>query len=221
MFAPTGLASCMQRNIPDAMPPYQGGGSMIQNVDFDNITYGNLPNKFEAGTPNIAGSIGLGAAIDYLNSIDFDGAAKYEANLLEYAHDVLRGVPDLKLLGTAECKVGVLSFILSDIHPHDFGHHSRPGRCRGSRRTPLRATVMKHYDIPAATRAFPIIFTTRVRQLTRWSLAFAACERFLADSDCANLSANHSGSQQKPQEIFAYSIQQTALPKGYNPTVRR
>ena len=120
----------------------------------------NLPNKFEAGTPNIAGSIGLGAAIDYLNSIDFDGAAKYEANLLEYAHDVLRGVPDLKLLGTAECKVGVLSFTLSDIHPHDVGtilDQAGVGVRAGHH---CAQPIMKHYDIPAATRASLAFYNT-------------------------------------------------------------
>jgi cysteine desulfurase/selenocysteine lyase len=133
---------------------------MIQHVDFDQITYGDLPNKFEAGTPNIAGSIGLGAAFDYLNSIDFAGAEQYEANLLAYAHDALCSVPGFKMLGTAEHKIGVLSFVLADIHPHDVGtildqigiavragHH-------------CAQPIMKHYNIPAATRASLAFYNT-------------------------------------------------------------
>ena len=161
VFAPTGIGVLYGKETHlETMPPYQGGGSMIQNVDFDKITYGDLPNKFEAGTPNIAGSIGLGAAFDYLNSIDFDGAAKYEANVLAYAHDALCSVPGLKMLGTAEHKVGVLSFVLADIHPHDVGtildqigiavragHH-------------CAQPIMKHYNIPAATRASLAFYNT-------------------------------------------------------------
>ena len=162
MFAPTGIGVLYgSETYLDAMPPYQGGGSMIQSVDFDNITYGNLPNKFEAGTPNIAGSIGLGAAIDYLNSIDFDGAAQYEANLLEYAHDALRGVPDLKLIGTAERKVGVLSFTLADIHPHDVGTILDQAGVAVRAGHHCAQPIMKHYDIPAATRASLAFYNTR------------------------------------------------------------
>lgn len=162
MFAPTGIGVLYGREpLLDAMPPYHGGGSMIQQVDFDEITYADLPNKFEAGTPNIAGSIGLGAAIDYLNSIDFDGAARYEAHLLEYAHAALREVPGLKLIGAAERKVGVLSFVLSDIHPHDVGTILDLAGVAVRAGHHCAQPIMKHYDIPAATRASLAFYNTR------------------------------------------------------------
>ena len=162
MFAPTGIGVLYGREtLLDAMPPYHGGGSMIQQVDFDAITYADLPNKFEAGTPNIAGSIGLGAAIDYLNSIDFDGAARYEAHLLEYAHAALREVPGLKLIGAAEHKVGVLSFVLSDIHPHDVGTILDLAGVAVRAGHHCAQPIMKHYDIPATTRASLAFYNTR------------------------------------------------------------
>ena len=162
MFAPTGIGVLYGREtLLDAMPPYHGGGSMIQQVDFDEITYADLPNKFEAGTPNIAGSIGLGAAIDYLNSIDFDGAARYEAHLLEYAHAALREVPGLKLIGAAEHKVGVLSFVLSDIHPHDVGTILDLAGVAVRAGHHCAQPIMKHYDIPATTRASLAFYNTR------------------------------------------------------------
>ena len=162
MFAPTGIGVLYGREtLLDAMPPYHGGGSMIQQVDFDAITYADLPNKFEAGTPNIAGSIGLGAAIDYLNSIDFDGAARYEAHLLEYAHAALREVPGLKLIGAAERKVGVLSFVLSDIHPHDVGTILDLAGVAVRAGHHCAQPIMKHYDIPATTRASLAFYNTR------------------------------------------------------------
>ena len=162
MFAPTGIGVLYGREtLLESMPPYHGGGSMIQHVDFDEITYADLPNKFEAGTPNIAGSIGLGAAIDYLNSIDFDGAARYEAQLLEYAHAALRAVPDLKLIGTAKHKVGVLSFVLSDIHPHDAGTILDLAGVAVRAGHHCAQPIMKHYDIPATTRASLAFYNTR------------------------------------------------------------
>ena len=162
MFAPTGIGVLYgQETLLDAMPPYHGGGSMIQQVDFDEITYADLPNKFEAGTPNIAGSIGLGAAIDYLNSIDFDGAARYETQLLEYAHAALREVPGLKLIGAAEHKVGVLSFVLSDIHPHDVGTILDLAGVAVRAGHHCAQPIMKHYDIPATTRASLAFYNTR------------------------------------------------------------
>ncbi len=162
MFAPTGIGVLYgKETYLDAMPPYHGGGSMIQSVDFDEITYGDLPNKFEAGTPNIAGSIGLGAAIDYLDSIDFDGAIKHEVHLLRYAHDALHSVPGLKLVGTAKHKVGVLSFTLSDIHPHDVGtilDHAGIAVRAGHH---CAQPIMKHFDIPATARASLAFYNTR------------------------------------------------------------
>lgn len=162
LFGPTGIGILYgKEHLLETMPPYQGGGSMIQNVSFDKITYGVLPNKFEAGTPHIAGAIGLGAAIDYLNTIDFSGAEVYESELLEYAHGLLSQVPGLKFIGMAEDKVGVLSFVIKDIHPHDVGTILDQDGVAVRAGHHCAQPIMKHFDIPAATRASLAFYNTR------------------------------------------------------------
>jgi cysteine desulfurase / selenocysteine lyase len=162
LFGPTGIGILYgKEHLLDTMPPYQGGGSMIQNVSFEKITYGVLPNKFEAGTPHIAGAIGLGAAIDYLNNIDFSGAEVYESELLEYAHGLLGQVPGLKFIGMAENKVGVLSFVMKDIHPHDVGTILDQDGVAIRAGHHCAQPIMKHFDIPAATRASLAFYNTR------------------------------------------------------------
>jgi cysteine desulfurase/selenocysteine lyase len=122
MFAPTGVGVLYGReSLLEAMPPWQGGGDMILNVSFDGTTYNALPYKFEAGTPNIAGVVGLGAAIDYLESIGLDRIAEYERQLLDYATRRLSAVPGLRFIGTARDKAAVISFVLDGIHAHDVG----------------------------------------------------------------------------------------------------
>jgi cysteine desulfurase/selenocysteine lyase len=104
------------------MPPYQGGGDMILTVGFDRSTYNHLPYKFEAGTPNVTGFVGLGAAVDYLETIDFGAVAEHEHALLEYAtRRLLEEVPGARVIGTASAKASVLSFVIDGIHPHDIG----------------------------------------------------------------------------------------------------
>jgi cysteine desulfurase/selenocysteine lyase len=103
------------------MPPYQGGGDMIRSVTFEKTTYNDLPYKFEAGTPDIAGAIGLGAAIDYLDRIGMDAVAAHEHDLLEYGTRALESISGLRLIGTAREKAGVLSFVIDGVHPHDAG----------------------------------------------------------------------------------------------------
>jgi cysteine desulfurase/selenocysteine lyase len=103
------------------LPPYQGGGEMIATVSFEKTTYADLPHKFEAGTPNIAGGIVLGTAVDYLNSIGFDHIAQYEHELLVYATEKLSAIDGLKIYGTAEQKTSVISFNIEGIHPYDIG----------------------------------------------------------------------------------------------------
>jgi cysteine desulfurase/selenocysteine lyase len=105
----------------EAMPPYQGGGDMIRSVTFEKTTYNELPDKFEAGTPNIAGVIGLGAAIDYVDAIGFGNIAAHEEDLLACATEALFQIPGLRLICTARDKTGVLSYVLKDVHPHDVG----------------------------------------------------------------------------------------------------
>ena len=122
IYGPTGIGILYGKEaLLDAMPPYQGGGDMIRTVSFQETTYNALPYKFEAGTPFIAGAIGLGAAIDYLNDLGLDDIGSHDHDLLEYATSLSRDVPGLKIIGTAREKAGVFSFTLDGIHPHDIG----------------------------------------------------------------------------------------------------
>lgn len=122
LFGPTGLGVLYGKtDLLEAMPPYQGGGEMIESVSFAGTTYNQLPYKFEAGTPDIAGVIGLGAAIDYLNHLDRLGAAAHEQALLNYAEQKARATAGIRLVGTAARKTSVLSFLLEGTHPHDLG----------------------------------------------------------------------------------------------------
>ncbi|MEH6492621.1 cysteine desulfurase [Halopseudomonas sp.] len=122
LFGPTGLGVLYGKEaLLEAMPPYQGGGEMIETVSFAGTRFNQLPYKFEAGTPDIAGVIGLGAAIDYLQSLDRAGAADHEAALLAYAEERARATPGIRLVGTAQQKTSVLSFLLEGAHPNDVG----------------------------------------------------------------------------------------------------
>ena len=122
MFGPTGTGVLYgKEELLDAMPPYQGGGDMILEVRFDGTTYNDLPYKFEAGTPNISGVVGLGAAAAYLQSIGMDRVARHEKDLLEYLTSRLITIDGIRLIGTARTKASVQSFLLGDIHPHDLG----------------------------------------------------------------------------------------------------
>src|SRR5581483_6751921 len=122
VYGPTGIGVLYGKAaLLEAMPPYQGGGDMIRYVTFEKTLYNDLPYKFEAGTPNIADAIGLGAAVDYLQSLGMEGLAAHEQDVLEYGTEALTQIPGLKLIGTAREKASVLSFVLEDIHPHDIG----------------------------------------------------------------------------------------------------
>jgi cysteine desulfurase/selenocysteine lyase len=122
MFGPTGTGVLYGKAaLLDRMPPYQGGGDMIASVTFEKTTYNSLPYKFEAGTPNIAGVVGLGAAVDYLNGIDRDAARAHEDGLLAAATEQVATVPGVRIIGEARAKTSVLSFVMEGIHPHDVG----------------------------------------------------------------------------------------------------
>ena len=122
LFGPTGIGVLWGRlPLLEEMPPYQGGGDMISAVSFKKTTYNVVPNKFEAGTPNIAGSVGLGAAIDYLGGIDYPAMQAYEDELLAYGTRALTSVPGIRMVGTASKKASILSFVMEDVHPHDIG----------------------------------------------------------------------------------------------------
>ena len=122
MFAPTGIGVLYAKESRlDAMPPWQGGGDMILEVRFDGTTYNELPYKFEAGTPNISGAIGLGAAVEYLRTLGMERVARHESALLRYMVEKLSTIDELRLIGTAQDKASVQSFMLGEIHPHDLG----------------------------------------------------------------------------------------------------
>jgi len=122
LYGPTGIGILYGKSaLLDAMPPYQGGGDMISSVTFEKTIYNKLPYKFEAGTPHIAGGIGLGCAIGYLNGVGFESVERHEHGLLEYATQAVTEIPGLRVVGTAAEKAGVLSFVMEGIHPHDIG----------------------------------------------------------------------------------------------------
>jgi cysteine desulfurase/selenocysteine lyase len=122
LFGPTGIGVLYGKaKVLDAMPPWQGGGDMISSVTLEEVTYNTLPAKFEAGTPDIAGAIGLAAAIEYLESIDLAAAARHEAALLDYAVERLSALPDVSMVGLAKERAGVVSFVMDNVHPHDIG----------------------------------------------------------------------------------------------------
>jgi cysteine desulfurase/selenocysteine lyase len=122
VFGPTGVGVLFGRKkLLEAMPPYQGGGDMIKSVTFEKTIYNDLPYKFEAGTPNIAGGLGLGAAIDYVRMLDLRAIGEYEQTLLMYATGALQTIPGVHIIGTARHKASVLSFVIDGIHPHDIG----------------------------------------------------------------------------------------------------
>ena len=140
MFGPTGIGVLYGKTkLLNTMPPYQGGGDMIRTVTFEKTTYNDLPYKFEAGTPNIAGGIGLGAAVDYVNGIGLDQIAAYEHELLVYGTEPLARIPGLRMIGTAREKAGVLSFVIEGIHPHDIGTVLDREGSRRAHRPSLRA----------------------------------------------------------------------------------
>ncbi len=122
LFGPTGVGVLYgKRHLLDDMPPWQGGGNMIRQVTFEHTTYNDVPAKFEAGTPILAGAVGLGAAIDYLDRIGFANAARYEDELLMYAQERLAAIPGIRMIGTARHKAGVLSFVADKVEPAEFG----------------------------------------------------------------------------------------------------
>ena len=154
MYGPTGVGVLYGKEaLLDAMPPYQGGGEMILTVTFDKSTYAELPHKFEAGTPNITGVIGLGAAIDYLAGIDFAARCHHETDLLSYATEALRTLPDMRIVGEAEQKSSVISFLLGKIHAHDLGTILDRDGIAVRTGHHCAMPVMDRYGVPATARA--------------------------------------------------------------------
>jgi cysteine desulfurase/selenocysteine lyase len=161
MLGPTGVGVLYGREaLLDAMPPWQGGGDMILTVSFEKSTYNSLPWKFEAGTPNISGAVGLGAAIDYLQSLGMQRIAAYEHELLQYATTQLAGIPGLRIVGTAPAKAAVISFVLEGIHPHDIGTVLDTEGVAIRTGHHCAMPVMTYYGLAATARASMAFYNT-------------------------------------------------------------
>lgn len=162
LYGPTGIGVLYAKMaLLQDMPPYQGGGEMVKHVSFDHAIYHDPPLRFEAGTPNIAGAIGLGAAIDYVDAVGIEAIGRHEQDLLARATAAMAGMPGLRIIGTAPEKTGILSFVLQNIHAHDVGtildmqgvavrvgHH-------------CAIPVMQRYQVPATARASFALYNTR------------------------------------------------------------
>ena len=161
MFGPTGTGVLYGReSLLEAMPPYKGGGDMILEVSFHGTQYNELPYKFEAGTPNISGVIGLGAAVDYLNSVGMERITAHEAQLLDYMVERLSAVEGVRLIGTAQTKASVQSFLLDDIHPHDLGtilDHQGVAIRTGHH---CAMPAMEFFGVPGTARASLALYNT-------------------------------------------------------------
>jgi cysteine desulfurase / selenocysteine lyase len=162
LFGPTGVGVLYGRSeLLDAMPPYQGGGDMISLVTFEKTHYNVLPYKFEAGTPHIAGGIGLGAAIDYLAGLDWERVAAHEHALLAYATSALSSIEGLRIIGSAREKVGVISFVFDHVHAHDVGTILDQEGVAVRAGHHCAMPVMQRFGVPATTRASFALYNTR------------------------------------------------------------
>jgi len=162
MYGPTGIGVLYgKERLLEAMPPYQGGGDMISSVTFEKTLYNRLPYKFEAGTPNVAGGIGLGVAIDYLESIGMGRITMNEQDLIAYGTRLLEAIEDLRIIGTAKNKASVLSFVLDGIHPHDIGTILDKEGIAIRTGHHCAQPVMEFFKIPATARASLGLYNTR------------------------------------------------------------
>ncbi|WP_163990743.1 cysteine desulfurase [Pyxidicoccus caerfyrddinensis] len=161
MFGPTGIGVLYGRlERLEPLPPYQGGGDMILSVTMEKVTYNRVPHRFEAGTPDLAGAVGLAAAIEYLEALGMANVAAHDQELLAYATKALESVPGLRIVGTAREKSAVLSFLLEDIHPHDVGTIlDREGICIRTGHH-CAQPVMQYFKVPATSRASLALYNT-------------------------------------------------------------
>ncbi len=180
LYGPTGTGALWaRRELLEAMPPFFGGGEMIRTVSFDGTTFADPPYRFEAGTPNIAGFVGLGAAIDYVNSIGLVRIGAAERDLLAYATDALKSVPGLRLFGEAKEKAAVLAFLIDGVHAHDLAtlldHEGVAVRSGHHCAHPL----MQFYGVPATARASLAFYNTR-EEVDAFVAAIAKVRKLLA-----------------------------------------
>jgi cysteine desulfurase / selenocysteine lyase len=161
IYAPTGIGILYGKaELLEAMPPYQGGGDMISSVTFEKTLYNRLPYKFEAGTPHVSGAIGLGAALDYVNSVGLDRIARHEKQVLAYGTRRLLEIPGLRLVGTAKEKEGILSFVLEGIHPHDVGTILDQEGIAIRTGHHCAQPLMERFGVPATARASLALYNT-------------------------------------------------------------
>jgi len=161
LFGPTGIGILYGReSLLERMPPWQGGGDMILAVTFGKTTYNALPYKFEAGTPNISGAIGLGAAIDYVSAMDRDGAHAHEHALLAHASETLRKIEGLRIVGTARDKASLVSFVVAGVHPHDLGTILDEDGIAIRTGHHCAMPVMEHFKVAATARASFAFYNT-------------------------------------------------------------
>ncbi len=162
VYGPTGIGILYGKaGLLESMPPYQGGGEMIKSVTFEKTLYADLPYKFEAGTPNIAGSIGLGTAIDYLSEIGLDQVGAHEDDLLKYGTECLSKLDGVRIIGTAKEKSGILSFVLDGVHPHDIGTILDAEGIAVRTGHHCAQPVMDRFGVPATARASLALYNTR------------------------------------------------------------
>jgi cysteine desulfurase / selenocysteine lyase len=162
MFGPMGIGVLYGKaELLEKMPPYQGGGDMISSVTFEKTTYNKLPFKFEAGTPDVAGAIGLGAAIEYLNTIGMENAAAYEHKVVEYATEKISAIPGVRLIGKAKEKAGVVSFVIDGVHPHDVGTILDQEGIAIRTGHHCAQPIMDRFGIPATARASFAFYNTK------------------------------------------------------------
>jgi len=162
LYGPTGIGVLWARaDLLEEMPPYQGGGDMIRSVSFEGTTFAEIPHKFEAGTPNIAGAIGLGAAVDYVTAIGLPAIEAHERDLLSYGTEALRSVPGLRIIGNASAKTGVLSFVVDGIHAHDLGTIVDAAGVAIRTGHHCAQPAMRRFGVPATARASLGIYNTR------------------------------------------------------------
>ena len=162
LFGPTGIGVLYGKaELLDSMSPYQGGGEMIKSVTFEKTIYADLPYKFEAGTPNIAGAIGLGEAIDYVEALGFDRIMAHEQELLDYGARALSSIEGVQIIGTAAHKSGILSFIMDGVHPHDIGTILDAEGIAVRTGHHCAQPVMDRFQIPATARASMAMYNTK------------------------------------------------------------
>jgi len=162
IYAPSGIGILYgKKKLLDEMLPYQGGGDMIKSVTFEKTIYNDVPNKFEAGTPNISGVIALGKAIDYITNLGIENIAKHEAELLEYATEKIGEINGVKIIGNAKNKASVLSFVIENVHPHDIGTIMDAEGIAIRAGNHCNQPVMDFYSIPATARASFAIYNNK------------------------------------------------------------